>query len=340
MQPTKELVYTYFAGQATSLQKKVIGDWLAHPDGREQFFQWLDEWERSYPQYKPDSDLVLERLKERMSSPSQSPSPFLHIHRAEPRLGNKRLGQWAAAVVGLASLLGGLYATQDLWNYRTIVTTKQQLRTINLPDGSTVALNGESTLRIPRWGYGLVSRRVQFSGEAVFNVKHLADHQPFIVKIPSGVDVEVLGTEFSVTNRKTNTEVVLKHGKVKLDYTSAKQELQSLIMKPGDRVSLDRMGSLKLRHQADTVSFAGWRYRHFVFNNTPLPQVFKQMQEVFGVTVQYNDPQLSRRTLTGTIRAGSSQELTEALAELLDLRVTNADQTLVFFKNTDKTTNQ
>lgn len=340
MQPTKEVVYTYFAGQATSLQKKVIREWLAHPDGREQFFQWLDEWERSYPQYKPDSNLVLERIQQRMTNPTQSVSPFLQVHRSEPRLGGKRLWRWAAAVVGVASLLTGLYATQDTWNYRTIVTTKQQLRTINLPDGSTVALNGQSTLRVPRWGYGFLSRRVQFSGEAVFNVRHLANHQPFIVKLPSGVDVEVLGTEFSVSNRQAKTEVVLKRGKVKLAYMSPKQQSQSFIMKPGDYVSLDRLGSLKLRHQTDTVSFAGWRYRHFVFNNTPLPEVFKQMHDVFGVTVQCTDPELAHRTLTGTIRAGSSQELAEALAELLDIRVANTNQTLVFFQNSDKTTNQ
>ncbi|GAB3499595.1 hypothetical protein GCM10027341_23230 [Spirosoma knui] len=340
MQPTKELVYTYFAGQATSLQKKVIGEWLAHPDGREQFFQWLDEWERSYPQYKPNSDLVFERLQQRMADPAQAASPFLHVHRPAPRLGSKWRWQWAAAIVSLTSLFAGLYATQDVWNYRTVVTTKQQLRTVSLPDGSTVALNGQSTLRVPRWGYGWVSRRVQFSGEAVFNVRHLANHQPFIVKLPSGVDVEVLGTEFSVSDRKANTEVVLKRGKVKLAYTSAKQEPQSLIMKPGDYVSLDRLGALKLRHQTDTVAFAGWRYRHFVFNNTPLPEVFKQMHNVFGVTVHCADPELAHRTLTGTIRAGSSQELAEALAELLDIHVTNADQTLVFFQNADKPTNQ
>ena len=54
------------------------------------------------------------------------------------------------------------------------------------------------------------------------------------------------------------------------------------------------------------------------------------MHTVFGVTVQLTDPALARRTLTGTIRAGSSDELAEALAELLNLRVTHRDQNLIF----------
>ncbi|RIV20684.1 DUF4974 domain-containing protein [Fibrisoma montanum] len=340
MEPTKELVYTYFAGYATSVQKKIIGEWLDRPDAREQFFQWLDEWERSYPQYSPDSAAVLERLRQRFDDPARTTSPFRHVHQAEPFSRPWLRWQWAAAVVIPVLVAAGLYRTQDWWNYRTITTTARQLRTVTLPDGSTVALNGQSMLRVPRWGYGFLSRRVQFRGEAVFSVRHLPDHQPFVVQTPEGVNVEVLGTEFSVSNRQTNTDVVLKKGKVKLAYRSAQQVQKNLIMKPGDWVSLDQKGRLKLRQQTDSLQFAGWRYRHFVFNSTPLPEVFRQMREVFGVTVHFKDPELARRTLTGTIRAGSSDELAEALAELLDLHVTHSNQTLVFYQNTDKPTNQ
>ncbi|CCH52059.1 anti-FecI sigma factor, FecR [Fibrisoma limi BUZ 3] len=340
MEPTKEIVYTYFAGHATSVQKKIIGEWLNRPDAREQFFQWLDEWERSHPQYTPDSVAVLERLRQRFDDPAPATSPFRQLYRAEPSFRTGWRWQWAAAVVIPVLVAAGLYLTQDWWNYRTITTNAQQLRTVTLPDGSTVALNSQSTLRVPRWGYGLLSRRVQFRGEAVFSVRHLPDHQPFVVQTPEGVNVEVLGTEFSVSNRRTSTEVVLKKGKVKLAYRSAQQVQENLIMKPGDWVQLDQKGTLKLRQQTDSLKFAGWRYRHFVFNSTPLPEVFRQMREVFGVTVHCNDPELARRTLTGTIRAGSSDELAEALAELLDLRVTHANQTLVFSPNTDKITNQ
>ena len=92
----------------------------------------------------------------------------------------------------------------------------------------------------------------------------------------------------------------------------------------------DGKGSLRLQDRPDTTRFATWRYRLFRFNNTSLREVAHQIQNVFGVAVQLTDPALARRTLTGTIRAGSSDELAEALAELLNLRVSHRDQNLIF----------
>ncbi|WP_020598364.1 FecR family protein [Spirosoma panaciterrae] len=329
MQPSKELIFTYFAGQATSVQQKAIGEWLAQSGSRELYFQWLDEWERSFPQYTPDVAHHLEGFRQRLDSPSEIHAPPLWpIETTRQHLW--RPGRWvAAASVGLALLAGGWVFRNALF-YRTIVTNRYQLRSLELPDGSTVALNSNSNLRIPRLGYGWLSRNVLLTGDAVFSVKHLPDDQPFVVQALDGLAVEVLGTEFSVRSRTDQAEVVLKRGKVNLHYTVADQPEQQLLMKPGDRVTLDGRGALRRHIQADTTQFAEWRYRLFSFNNTPLRDVAHQIQTVFGVTVQLTDPALARRTLTGTIRAGSSDELAEALAELLGLRVSHRDQKLVF----------
>ncbi|GAB4040532.1 FecR family protein [Spirosoma gilvum] len=329
MQPPKELVFTYFAGQATSVQQKVIGEWLAQPGSRELYFQWLDEWERSFPQYTPDVAQQLESFRQRLDTPSEIHAPPLWPV-VKSGYSSRRPGRWlVAATVGLALLVGGWLFRNELF-YRTIATSQYQLRSLKLPDGSTVALNSNSSLRIPWIGYGWLSRNVSLTGDAVFEVKHLPNDQPFVVQATDGLAVEVLGTEFSVRSRPTRAEVVLKRGKVNLHYTTADQPEQQLMMKPGDRVTLDGRGALRMHTQADTTQFAQWRYRLFSFNNTPLRDVARQIQSVFGVAVQLTDPALARRTLTGTIRAGSSDELAEALAELLNLRVSHRDQKLVF----------
>jgi len=57
MQPSKELIFSYFAGQATSVQQKMIGEWLVQPGSRELYFQWLDEW--ALPRFtRPRYDLL------------------------------------------------------------------------------------------------------------------------------------------------------------------------------------------------------------------------------------------------------------------------------------------
>ncbi|GAB4029657.1 FecR family protein [Spirosoma jeollabukense] len=329
MEPTRDLLFTYFAGQATSVQQKVIGEWLARPTSRETYFQWLDEWERSVPQYAPDVDRHLDRFRQRLDSPVDEQPRLLRQSPDEPRP-FWHPGRWlAAATIAVTVLAGGWFVREPLV-YKTITTGPRQLRSLRLPDGSTVALNSNSSLKIPRIGYGWLSRRVSLTGDAVFDVTHLSTNQPFVVQATDGLAVEVLGTEFSVRSRAASAEVVLKRGKVNLHYKTNNQTTQDLLMKPGDKVMVDGKGSLRLQDRLDTTRFATWRYRLFRFNNTSLREVAHQIQSVFGVSVQLTDPALARRTLTGTIRAGSSDELAEALAELLNLRVSHRDQNLIF----------
>lgn len=339
MEPTKELLFTYFSGQATSVQQKVIGEWLADASSREIYFQWLDEWERSFPQYAPDVIGHLQAFRQRLDRPADE-QPIRVRPLAIKPYSIWNWGGWlAAASVTLLLLTTGWFFKQTLL-YTTITTGAKQLRSLSLPDGSTVALNSNSSLQVPRIGYGWLTRRVHLTGDAVFDVRHLTNNQPFVVFANNGLAVEVLGTEFSVRSRAARAEVVLKRGKVNLRYTTPNQPSQSLLMKPGDRVTLDSRGDLRLQAKADTTQFAHWRYRLFSFNDTSLREVAYQIQTVFGVTVQLSDPALARRTLTGTIRAGSSDELADALAELLNLRVSHRDQHLIFSTPTESQINQ
>ncbi|MDB5241050.1 MAG: iron dicitrate transport regulator FecR [Spirosoma sp.] len=333
MQPPKELLFSYFAGQATTVQQKVISEWLAQPGSREVYFQWLDEWERSFPQYAPDVTSRFDEFKQRLDSGTDLRPQYRHSMPYEPRP-LWRASQWLVAATITAILLGCAWVFSEPLLYQTIVTGPRQLRSIHLPDGSTIALNSHSTLRMPRIGYGWFSRWVRLKGDAVFDVKHLATHQPFVVETGTGLTVDVLGTEFSVRSRSTRAEVVLRRGRVNLRYKALNQPTQQIKMKPGDRVTLDERGTLALNSRADTTRFAHWRYRLFSFNNTPLREVASQMRAVFGIKVLLSHPELERRRLTGTIRAGSSDELAEALAELLDLRVSHHDENIIFSSTT------
>lgn len=339
MELPKELLFAYFAGQATSVQQKAVGEWLHRPENLETYFLWLDEWERTYPQYAPNVASNLDLFRQRIESPDEAPSRLLRssIDDSRPFW---HPGRWlVAATVTMALLISGWLFRKPLF-YQTIATSAHQLRALHLPDSSTVALNSNSSIEIPRLGYGWLSREVTLRGDAVFDVKHLPNNQPFIVQVTDGLAVEVLGTEFSVRSHAAQAEVVLKRGRVNLHYVATDQASRQLLMKPGDRVTLDKRGTLHLQDHTDTTRFANWRYRLFNFNDTPLRDVARQIQTVFGVTVQLNDPALAHRTLTGTIRAGSSDELAEALAELLDLKVSHRDQKLIFSTTSEIQINQ
>ena len=44
----KTVLYAYFSGTATPIQKKLIETWLAEADNQAQYYQWLHEWELAH----------------------------------------------------------------------------------------------------------------------------------------------------------------------------------------------------------------------------------------------------------------------------------------------------
>lgn len=212
---TKTIVFDFFDGKATAIQRKYIEAWLADEANQETYYQYLDEWESQRPQFAIDADKaldeflpVLEDMNPRTSQPKlvqDTPSSWMHPWR----------GWRIAASILLVSLLGAfLFRSQLL--YKSYQTAYGQTATYRLSDGTSVVLNANSTLRVPRFGFGNDTRNVFLEGEGEFTVTHTTNHQRFIVQTPGNFQVEVLGTEFVVYARERGKRVFLNKGKVKL----------------------------------------------------------------------------------------------------------------------------
>ncbi|GAA4402756.1 FecR family protein [Nibrella viscosa] len=331
MTVTKELLRTYFSGQATPFQKQMIADWLKQPANQELYFDWLEEWERRVPQYAPDVDTAVDRFRQRLDGqhlPASAPEQVSDSGQRMPgRQFWSRMWWVAAGTVLIVGLLG--YIAQDYIWYKTYATDYGQTYALVLPDGSAVTLNGHSSLWVPRFGFGESLRRVRLSGEAVFDVKHTVSSQRFVVHTLNNLDVEVLGTEFSVNTRPYGTQVALNRGKVKLHYQDTDRQERQLVMKPGDWIAVDEQGALKRGSHKDAKQFAAWREQRFEFDNTPLQEVITMLNETYGYTIKLADDKLATRTLTGTFRARTPEDLLEALAQLLDLRMERQNKTIV-----------
>jgi len=88
-------------------------------------------------------------------------------------------------------------------------------RFLQLPDGSTVLLNGDSKLNYDK-DFGVTNREVTLSGEAYFDVRH--DRLPFIVHTGK-VRTTVLGTAFNIRAYKDqhDIKVTVTRGKVRVE---------------------------------------------------------------------------------------------------------------------------
>ena len=323
---SKSILWAYFAGRATPLQKRLVAEFLRDEANREAFYRALHEWEKENPQFLPDATGDFQRLQLRMEHENRSEEapettePEIRVRRLFPRY------RLAAASVALLALLG--WWQRETLLYRTYSTAFGQVQTIYLPDSSRVTLNANSTLKVPRFSTFNAIREVELAGEAEFSIVHTVDHRRFLVHTPDQLEVEVLGTEFIVYSRNRGSKVVLNRGKVQL--RSLKDNRQKpLAIRPGDVVTIDKQGAFKLQSQQPVAEHAAWKEHRFVFNRTPLTEISRQIGEQFGVTVLIPDPALATRQLSGNYPAQSADELLQMMTRLLNLQLRHQNDTLI-----------
>jgi ferric-dicitrate binding protein FerR (iron transport regulator) len=319
---SKEMLFTYFSGQATVLQKQLIEEWLGEPGNVERYFEWLQEWEISHPQFLPDTDQAFENVRALLDGPSRNGEAV-----AEEVAGPRSLPwrNWLRAAAAVVLLVGaGGYYYRDAIMYRHYRTGYAESRTIRLVDGSRVSLLANSDLKLLRWGFGSVGRDVYLTGEAGFVVTHQVDHQPFTVHTPDHGKVTVLGTEFFVYTRAKGTQVVLSKGKVQI---SSPEMVVPLDMKPGEKASVATDGKIAIQPLTVTElkDPAIWQEHHFHFDHTTLADASRELNAVFGTEIVVADPALASRQVTGTFKARQADELLSVLSEMLDMRVLVGD---------------
>lgn len=320
---TKKIVFDFFDGKATAIQRKYIEAWLAEEASQETYYQYLDEWESQRPQFALDTEKALESFQSFLQDTYQRP-----LQPRDPRNNPSiwSLGWWhlgMAASVLLLSVAGGwLFRTQ--LQYKSYQTAYGQTATYTLSDGTRVTLNANSHLRVPRFGFDKAVREVFLVGEGEFNVMHTATSQRFVVQTSGNFQVEVLGTEFVVYARNRGKRVFLNKGNVKLNLPRGQQ----LYMKPGNVVTVANSGQYQLTKVAPARPYVAWKEHWFYFDNTSLAEVAVQIQERFGVKVVVPDPALAQRRIAGNFKAEKADDLLQILSELLALSVVKTHRTI------------
>ena len=315
----KELIFDYFGRKASPLQRQRIAHWLLQQANEEQYYAWLEEWERTNPQYVAPTEAAHRQyvtfLEQQPDQATDAETDQLTATGPNWFRQNWLIAATAVLLLGMCTFL-----LRNQLLYKTYETAYGESRPLQLADGSTVILRANSRLRLPRWGFGQFSREVWLKGEANFSVTHTQTHQPFVVKTIKNVEVLVLGTEFTVFARSRGTKVTLSRGRVKLNYQEGATARQ-LVMKPGQLVALDAGNHLASNVTKPPELRPVWHDKRFVFDETPLWEVAIMLKESYGLAVEIRDPELASRVLMGSLRADNADQLLQSISELLDINV-------------------
>lgn len=161
-----------------------------------------------------------------------------------------------------------------------------------LADGTKVWLNAESSLKYPT-AFAGTERKVVLTGEGYFEVTKNKE-KPFIVE-SSGNQIKVLGTKFNVNSYQDENvfTATLVEGSVQISNDGTTK-----ILKPGEqaRVAAEKISVLPV----DASEATAWKDGEFVFRNTPVHSIVRQLARWYDLDIEYRDP--VEKHLNATIR--------------------------------------
>ncbi|PRD53854.1 FecR family protein [Sphingobacterium gobiense] len=179
---------------------------------------------------------------------------------------------------------------------------------IILADGTKVWLNASSSLIFPSHFSGN-KRSVKLEGEAYFEVAHDAA-KPFFVQTAES-EVKVLGTSFNVMAYpdEQKSQITLLTGSV---HVKRGEEAMRLI--PGQQAEIKRKQQGIQMRVVDIEPIIAWKNGIFLFDQSELPQVMRQIGRWYDAEVVYKG-EVPEVSLTGMV---SRQDSLATLLSILE----------------------
>lgn len=167
------------------------------------------------------------------------------------------------------------------WFYsKTIVSPRGTHLTASLPDGSTVELNAESSIKYYPYRWAL-ARNVQFKGEGFFEVQK---GKKFRVESQLG-KTSVLGTSFNIYSRDDTYRVLCLTGNVSVEASSK----ESVVLNPNQEVIIKSGKLFKRNDNVIPENTTSWRLNQFRYTAVPFKEIIKEIERQYGISINTNE---------------------------------------------------
>ena len=351
---TKKILFDYFDGKRTSMQYKMIGEWLKIKENQELFYQYLDEWESQNPQYLFDIKKGSSTITERMEVTKADEN----IDTIEEEISFHSNYKWlaAAAVLLIFSWIGLTQLTKtkavsykqlvnETKKYTGEIYEKENLTSqplfISLPDESSIILQPQSKISYSPQQYNKTKREVILSGEAFFEV-HKNPDVPFFV-YANDLITKVLGTSFTIKTNPIETEVIVKTGRVSVIMQNDVHKNEKLNGKTLEGFVLGANEQVRINQNSERIEKAiivrqeallqPIQKLSFDFDETPATEIIDVIKNAYHVEISYDKGKLSSCKLTARLSDQPLIEKIKLICIALDANYNETDKGFVIQSN-------
>ncbi|BEI57045.1 MULTISPECIES: FecR family protein [Butyricimonas] len=219
----------------------------------------------------------------------------LNEHQGVYSSGNAGVEIVNDTVTGKVSYHVNKTGMEDSLVFNTLIVPKGGEYSLELPDGTVVWVNSESSLRFPE-KFTSNRREVFLEGEAYFEVKKDAN-RPFYVHTEVG-KVRVLGTAFNVCAYSNDRfwQTTLVEGSVMIN-----QEEKEVLLKPNEQYQIDvRTGKAGLREVLPEL-YTSWRDGKFYFKAYTFEELVEKLERWYDFKMFYMNEEIKTRRFSGVV---------------------------------------
>ena len=272
------IAQTYFRGTISAADEARLSDFLKESEeNRLLFKQWSDEW-RSIA--KQQASASTQAAWTKITHATQQ--PVIRSQRRTPTW----LYTGAAVVLLLIGCALWLILPQKAPSLYAIETKSNEQKSVVLPDGTEVILNGLSTLNYNSY-FNHQNRQITFQGEAMFNVAKNSE-LPFIIQV-GDYSVTVLGTQFNLSAYQQDGQYTLSlfNGSVKIKYLQ-----DSITVVPNQQVRLDIEDKTFTVQASQVGQAAAWLNKR-IEGNMSLHELSCKLERLYNIAIVFKGDTLA-----------------------------------------------
>lgn len=234
------------------------------------------------------------------------------------RITRRRMLAFACTVpiVGAVATFGFSKASSA----KTYTTARGEMRTIPLPDGSTVSLNTDTTIRVE--GKADTQSILLEYGEAFFDIIG-SDGRQCVIRA-GDVQISAKQTSFSVRQLSLDqpVEITVRLGSVLVQPATQRTALPSAIVRANSRAAVSSARGIQTRklRPAEVDKDLAWREGMLAFEDMPLAQATAQFERYNDVSFHLIGERARSQTITGLYNSRDPIGFARMAAQSLGLR--------------------
>lgn len=310
----KDILYRFFANQASKSEKEQIKNWLARDVSN---YNILYRERAFFDAVMLVDDKSIEQQKHQ--------NKVFSI----PKLALQTMRWVAVLLIAFISsylILQGLNRVNNDEFYNTISVPAGQFVSLTMADGTRVFLNANTSFSYPTQ-FGNSTRKVHLDGEAFFEVTRNEKH-PFIVET-NLCDVEVLGTKFNVDAYSKNGcfSAALMEGAVRI--RNNQETLKEIDLIPDQTLVFQEHGEWQVNNIQDYDLYK-WKEGLICFKELRFQDLMKRLEKYYDIKLVINKVSLLKYSFSGKFK------ISDGIDNLL--RVLQKDVDFKFIRSEDSNT--